>query len=293
MSSTASSVTGSLPPYLQEALTEATKRAQELSRRPYTPYTGTRYQPMTASAPYPAAAALSRQSGSYEPDFQSARQGVNRGARKFHGVRAAYSTPYEREVTARIPQLAQGTFFNKFLPALQSKFSKPGRRGRHENMARDLNLEVTDDIRSQMAESRARAYPHALQAYDMDRARALEASGLLTRLGIARQAAQAEDIRALREAGAINQEQAQRALDLAYEQWKEEQRHPYERINQYLSILKGLPFEPSQFRSRNRTELGEPTMHGRHWQDFGLQAAGSGLRGLISNMMLGGQGIGR
>lgn len=290
MSTTSSEIRGTLPPYIEAALKEATERSKEISDKPYVPYPGRRHEPL--SAPYRESARLASQLGVFRPELGEAEESILRGTRTFPGAKPGYMIPYEREVTSRLPKLAQRAFFDKFLPELQSKFSKPGQTGksRHKGLSRSANFDIQPEILSQMKEARARGHQYALQGFDMDRARALESGKMLTSLGIAKQAGQLADIQALKEAGAISQEHAQRLLDQAYEQWKEEQRHPYERISQYLSILQGIPFQPTQFRRTQERPAPEPGMHRQDWRNLGMAGIGSGLSGMIGSSLFGGRG---
>lgn len=267
---------GNIPPYLEAAFKEAAERAQGLSRQEYRPYRGQRL----AQKPQSLANAewLAQQTGSFYPHLLSAQQHIQHGAQTFPQGYQAYMNPYQEAVVKNIAKHGKRVFKEKIMPELDARFLRLGQFGssRHAKLSRKAARDMQKEISSQQEEAMSKGYQHAMQGFNWDKARALEAATLMTKIGIANQAGQLADIGALRDSGLLEQEHQQRLRDLEYEQWKEAQRHPYEALSHYLSVLQGTPFVPSAYV---RSEFTRPpqSMHGGDWRNLGFNMVGDWL----------------
>lgn len=275
-------VQNDLPQYLSQAFKEAAERALNLSRQEYQRYPGDRLAPISPLSRQ--AIDLSRNTGSYIPDLQKSYENIRQADSLFPQKRQEYLAPYQQAVVQNIPANARRTYQEGFLPELQSRFFKPGQTGRsrHANLPVELSRSLQREIGDQQAESMARGHQFAIQGFDLDRARAQEASKFFNKLGLSRQQAQMTNVDALKDAGAFAQNQRQRNLDLAFEQWKEQQRHPYERLATYFAALQGTPYSPSTY---TRSETPRQPYPAPDWRGMGIGILGNALGNELSSHM--------
>lgn len=273
---------GHIPAFLQESYQQAERRARELSNRAYQRYAGERLAPSNPALR--RSFELAQQTGLGNPYLQSSHEHVLRGTQRFPQGYQEYMDPYQKAVVNEIREQGGKFLKENIMPELENRFIKLGQHGssRHAKLSRRAAAEIQRQIASQQEEALSKGYQHALTAFNADRAREMQGAGTLSTLGLARHALNAHDIQALREAGLGEQEIEQRQRDLAYENWKEEQRHPLEALSHYFSVLQGVPYVPSTY---SKSEIFRPrpstTMHGSDWRDMGLGVGGDLLLRLL------------
>lgn len=279
MSATVETI-GELPPYLAAAYREAAERALKLSQEAYEAYSHRRVAPQSPHTHQ--ALNLSQEIGSYAPHLQAAHHQAKQGTRHFPSHYQEYMEPYKQEIVNNLGSLGQKSFTESFLPELEKRFSSHGSGiSRHPNFRNLATQDIQNEITSQQQDAMSRGYQHAMSAFDLERARALEASGLFNRLGVTQQAGKLADIQALREAGMISQAQEQSLLDQEYENWKEEKRHPYEKLMEYFGILQGTPYIPSTYVKRE-TARPSDTYHHNDWRNMAEGIGINALGGILS-----------
>jgi len=123
------------------------------------------------------------------------------------------------------------------------------------------------------------AFEQAAAQFEREKARQLTGGQQLAALGeLAPRLATAE-LGALAGVGAQKQEQAQRATDIGYQQFLEEQQYPERVLQEYSSIIRGFPLTPNVF-SVKETALPPPNLA---TQAIGLLGAGaSGYKAFAS-----------
>lgn len=287
MSATTETVSASLPPYLEAAYKQAAERGLELSRQPYQPY---RAQKLARLSPEMLhSLVLSRQTGSYAPYLNSAQNLASRGTEHFAGHHREYADPHQQRLLNNIASQGQRVFKEKVMPDLDARFIRLGQYGstKHAKMSRNAARDIQKETLAQQEDAMSKGYQQAMQGFNIDRSRALDSAGIMNRLGVMSQAGQLSDIEALREAGMIRQGQEQAILDEAYERWKEQQRHPYEKLSEYFRVLQGTPTVPSSY-TRRETPRPSDIYHGSDWrnivENIGMNALGSYGRDLLGDM---------
>lgn len=123
------------------------------------------------------------------------------------------------------------------------------------------------------------AFEQAAAQFEREKARQLTGGQQLAALGeLAPRLATAE-LGALAGVGAQKQEQAQRATDIAYQQFLEEQQYPERILQEYSSIIRGFPLTPNVFTA-TQTAVPPPNLA---TQAMGLLGAGvSGYKAFAS-----------
>jgi hypothetical protein len=277
MSASAASMQN-LPPHLDAAFQAATAEARRLEQLPYTQFGGGRLA--VQDPDIIQAKILSNQTGSYAPALFAARQQLQAGSQEFPENYRRYMNPYEQHVVDNIERKGQRILTEKMLPELDARFIGLGQHGssRHAKLAREAARDVSAEIAAQQGDAMSRGYENAMQGFNYDKARQLEAAAALTKLGVTQQATKMADIEALQKSGLMTQDQAQRALDLQYEQFKERQRFPYEQLSFLLSALQANPVLPSTYTRRDVPGPAQ-SMHSGGWQNAGMGILGDLLFG--------------
>lgn len=260
-----------MPAYLSSAFEESAKRGFDLSNRPYQPYTGNRVAPISESMQH--AMGMAGQTGAYAPMLNGASRYADIGTEKVPQGYQAYLDPNQDAILQAISRQGQRAYKEKVMPELDARFLRLGQHGssRHAKLASQAARDIQRDISHQQEDVMSRGYQGAMQAFDVDRLRALANAENLQTLGLLKQAGQTQDINALRDSGRIEQDQEQAMLNHAYEQWKDEQRHPYDKMKEYLAILQGVSFVPDVYQ---KIDITHPryTMHRQDWRNLGLNA---------------------
>ena len=84
------------------------------------------------------------------------------------------------------------------------------------------------------------AFRNAQQQFASDRMAKLQGAGQLASIGGAQQAAELQRLSALERAGTMEQGEAQRLMDLRYQDFLRQQQYPYQQLGFYSSAIRGL-----------------------------------------------------
>ena len=121
---------------------------------------------------------------------------------------------------------------------------------RQRNLAQQL-----DDIE---ARGLAASYQDAQQRLANQRAREAAGATQLASLGSAIPAQQLKELGALSGVGAARQTQAQRGIDLARQEFEAEEAFPLRTLQEFSSILRGFPIEPTRTTTREQFSAAQP-----------------------------------
>jgi len=120
-----------------------------------------------------------------------------------------------------------------------------------------LEAEQQRNLQQQLGDIQARglaaAYEDAQRRIAEQRGRELAASGQFMQLGQVAPAQQQRELTALEAVGAQRQAQSQRGLDIARQQFQEEQTFPERTLQQYQSVIRGFPLAPTTYETRQTT----------------------------------------
>ena len=121
---------------------------------------------------------------------------------------------------------------------------------RQRNLAQQL-----DDIE---ARGLAASYQDAQQRLANQRAREAAGATQLASLGSAIPAQQLKELGALSGVGAARQTQAQRGIDLARQEFEAEEAFPLRTLQEFSSILRGFPIEPTRTTTKEQFSAAQP-----------------------------------
>lgn len=279
-----------LKPYISDILERAKTRTEARDAAGYQLYPGPRlaeFQPEQQEA-QSGIAAMARNGiattpyGSSRLYMPQAYAGTVRSAEQFTPQAASqYMSPYIQSVIdinkreaerqgdlqmqgIRDQAVGAGSFGGSRQAFLESE--------QNRNEAQLLN-----DIQTKGMQS---AYEQAQSMFERQKARDLAAGSQFA--GLAEQAPRLgiAEMGALSGVGQQKQEQAQRALDIGYQQFQEEQQYPEASLQQYSSIIRGFPLTPNQF-GVTQTAAPAPNLV---TQLAGAAATGAGIYGAFKAM---------
>jgi hypothetical protein len=183
---------------------------------------------------------------------------------------AQYMNPYIGNVVNRIGELAGRNLQEQLMPAIGDQFIKAGQYGSstmQQTVGRALR-DVQESALAQQNQALAQGYQTAGQLYGQDMSRiagigqtagnltsqaardALAASqqmGTLSNLG---QSMSLRDAAALEAVGQTQQQQNQRNLDVAYQDFLEQREYPKTQAGFLSSMLRGIPYGTSTSTSQ-------------------------------------------
>jgi hypothetical protein len=275
--STSSSLTTSqVPQYLSDYLYNLMSGAYSAAREEYQPYGGPRLAGF--SPDQLAAFNVTRQaSGAYLPGLKTAEQtsleagqmSPTEAAQPYFNAASAslpqnignYMNPYESLVTNRMGDIAARQIREKLMPELGDQFIRAGQYGstRQQELAQRGVRDISENLASQIGTQLAQGYTTAGQQAQEDLRRlasigqaqgtlaGTEMQGLSNLANVQAGLAQKEQALGLQGAGALEtigmtqQGQAQKNLDLAYQDFLRQTQYPKEQISFLSNIVRGLP----------------------------------------------------
>lgn len=300
-----SSTSANLPDWFSSYAQAMLNKSTAIASEPYQNYTGPRISPFTA--PQTAAfgniqanqgiatPALTQAKDLYTTaggtsSLTAAQPYINQAAETFPTAAARYMSPYMTQVTDRIAELGNRNLLEKILPQVQDQFIAAGQvgSGRNTEFGSRAIRDVANEIAGQQAGALQQGYQMAGQQFGADEAR-LQALGQLTgqltsdtagrqiaagqqlgALGAQQQMAALKDAAALEAIGTTQQQQQQRNLDTAYQQFIEERDYPRQNIALLNQALRGVnpPASTTVHGSAPATVMGTSPL---------AQMAGAGL----------------
>jgi len=275
-SKTSTLTTSQVPQYLSDYLYNLMSGAYSAAQEEYKPYTGPRLSDFTTDQL--AAFDVTREAAdAYKPQLEAAGETAETAAglspteaaqpyfeqagETLPGVVGDYMNPYIENVTERMGDIAARQIKEKLMPELGDQFIRAGQFGstRQQELAQRGVRDISENLASQIGAQLASGYTTAGQQAQEDLRRQAsigQAAGQLTGTEMQNLAnlanvqgalAQREQALGLQGAGALEtigmtqQQQKQRNLDLAYQDFMRQGQYPKEQIRFLSEIVRGLP----------------------------------------------------
>ena len=150
--------------------------------------------------------------------------------------------------------------------------------------------EFDRNLQQQLADIQATgqqaAFQQAQQSLANLRQRQMGAGQQMAGLGTAQQASAMKELGALAGVGEQQRQQQQKALDLGFQQFREEQTYPEASLQQYQSIIRGFPISPTTTQTQQAI-LPQPSLSQQLIGGAGA-LAGLGIAGQIPKLFEGG-----
>jgi len=249
-----------LKPYIKDILERAKSRAKAEEKAGYQAYTGPRiagFEPEQLAAQQATKDIVGR-GVSADPMLSSAQTyyapalGLTLGqAERFGAPQAAqYMSPYQQAVI----DVEKREAARSFAPQMQQIGAQAvGAGGFGGSRQAILEAEALRNQQQMLGDIQTRgtqqAYDRAQAAFEAQKARERGAAGSLAQMGAAIPGQAFKEIGALEAVGAGRRADTQRALDLGYSQFQEEQLFPTKTLQEYQSIVRGFPYTPNTYTS--------------------------------------------
>ena len=149
-----------------------------------------------------------------------------------------------------------------------------------------MQSELERNLQQQLGDIQATgsqaAFQQAQQSLANLRQRQMGAGQQMAGLGTAQQASAMKELGALAGIGEQQRQQQQKALDLAFQQFREEQTYPEASLQQYQSIIRGFPISPTTTQTQ-QSILPQPSLSQQLIGGAGA-LAGLGIAGQIPKL---------
>jgi len=164
----------------------------------------------------------------YQPYLQQASQSAA-------DVTQQFMNPYTENVVNRIGQLGTRTLKEQILPGLESEMIRAGQFGgtRQAELTGRAIRDAMEGISAQQSQALERGFGQAQSAAQSELARQGGLAQTAQQLGLT-------GVGALQQAGGMQQGQTQRNLDVAYQDFLQQQNYPQEQNKALIGALQGV-----------------------------------------------------
>ncbi len=234
--------TSDVPKWLQDYTVDLFSQQRAVSALPYQQYQLPRIAQTTAPTQR-AYDVVGQSVGQFEQPVTSAISGTQNlaGTGSYANV-GNYMNPYNQAVTDQIARLGARNLSETLLPAVSDQFIRAGSFGgsRMGEFGGRALRDTQESILNQQAQALQQGYTQALGASQADLQRQQSALGQTAELAKLRQGLSASDAAQLQSIGQEQQAQAQRGLDVAYQDFMDQRNFPQSQINAMSTTLRGL-----------------------------------------------------
>jgi len=183
--------------------------------------------------------------------FQQAKEKAGLGSLGFTEADAdRLMNPFLRGVTDTAKREAVRQFESTVQPKIRAEAVRAGQFG--GSRAAILEAEAQRNLQQQLSDIEERglatAFEQAQRAFEAEKARELQSSGLFAQLGEAVPAQAARELALLSSVGEAQQAQEQAALNLAERDFIEQREFPLRQLQEFQSLVRGFPFTPSTYQ---------------------------------------------
>lgn len=273
------------PKWLQDAIFNQIQWAQNLANKPYEAYTQPRTADLTPQQTQ-AYANVTANQGAWSPALTAAQTGTQGLAGTTATTNIAnYMNPYQQQVMDVMAAQAARNLQQNILPGIGDEFVRAGQFGgsRMGEFASRAVRDTQEALLNQQAQLAQQGYTQALGASQADLTRQQSALQQMAQQAQAGQQMRAADVAALEAAGIAQQQQAQRPLDIAYQDWVQMQAYPKAQMDWLSTQVRGLaPIVPT-----TQTQSGSST--GQTYSQSPLSqlaSAGAAAAGLYNSGLL-------
>ena len=268
-----------LPPFLEQAYKKLAQQAEAVTDPSvqYTPYGGQRLAPLTTEQQYARQRGF-EQARAYEPDLGMARGLTSLSVAPIGQADITqYMNPYQTQVTQNVLDEMrrrsdiQGQQISD--AAVRSGAFGGARHGVQES-ERMRNLREQQSRTA--AEMGQQNYQQALAAAQAQKAQQLSGAGAFGNIAGQQMQLGQQGIQGLTQAGGMGQQQLQKGMDIAYQDFLKQQQFPYTQAATLGNLLSGVP--AAQMVTAYSQQPG-PSMA---QQIAGLGMAGAGMWGAMN-----------
>lgn len=263
-----------IKPWMNEAVERHLGRSENTLRHQqalgYQPFTGQRFanrNPFERTAGH-----MTHHTGAHLPHIQRAEQYGQQAVNPFYQNYQNYMNPYQDAVVNRIGELGNRNFSENILPQLEAKFVRLGQHGSsgHQRLAREAARDVQSEISGRQAEALSHGYGQAMQGFNADQARLLEAASQQAHLGSLATGSRLAELADMRQQAALERELEERQYRANEEDFREHKAYPWKLLAAHAANLYGMPSHLTPYDVRK-------SLHGRQYQGLAAQLAAKSL----------------
>ena len=276
-----------IPQFMSDYTLGLLNRANAVAAEPYQAYGAARLVPfspeqqqafdLTSSSvgkytkPIDTAMGMAQTAGGINA-LNTAQPYLNEANQTAPGVISNYMNPYTNQVVNRIGELGARNLKEQLMPAIGANFIRSGQYG-STGQQTAVGQALRDTEESTLAaqnQALQQGYGQAMTAAQADLARQaglgqvagnlasqtsrdqLAAAGQMGTLANLGQTVNLKDLAALEAVGQTQQQQGQKNLDLAYQDFLEQRGYPAQQLSMLNSLVRGLPYSTTT----NTTQTG-------------------------------------
>lgn len=206
---------------------------------------------------------MAKEIGKYAPYYTSANTGIEKAEQTFPSQYEQYLNPYIRSVIDNIAHEGNRNFRENILPEVQSQFIGLGQHGsgRHQDLVARMARDAQEAILRKQLEAYSGAYEHSGRMFNADQERQLHAAQTQADLGSKVQASHLNDVAAISSVGDQQQQQTQQDLDMAYQEFLNQQNYMGDKLVQNASVLHGIPYQGQAVGSSQIPPAAQPRVN--------------------------------
>lgn len=270
----------SIPEWTSQGGQTLFENAKNLASRPYQTYGQPRLADFTPDEQNAWSSTRANQ-GAWNPTFNSALDFTKDAAGQWTdpGVASSYMNPFLSNVQGVAANQLNRQFDMQRNDAISRAVMQDAFGGDRATLLEAENERNRNQALSDMyANTSYQAYDAGNAAFENDRRRALSAGGQLGTLANNQSDLLARDAAGLEAIGKTQRASNQAGLDLAYNDFQNQQLFPYQQLNFAIGALKGVPYEQSTLTNASQEQLFQnPSLLGQGLGALGALYAGYNL----------------
>ena len=272
-----------LPPFLEQAYKKLAQQAEAVTDPTvqYTPYGGQRLAPLTTEQQYARQRGF-EQARAYEPDLGMARGLTSLSVSPItQGDITQYMNPYQTQVTQNVlDEMRRRSDIQGQQTSDAAVRAGAFGGARHGVQESERMRNLREQQSRTAAEMGQQNYQQALAAAQAQKAQQLSGAGAFGNIAGQQMQLGQQGIQGLTQAGGMGQQQLQKGMDIAYQDFLKQQQFPYTQAATLGNLLSGVP--AAQMVTAYSQQPG-PSMA---QQIAGLGMAGAGMWGQMSDIRL-------
>ena len=267
-----------LPPFLEQAYKKLAQQAEAVTDPTvqYTPYGGQRLAPLTTEQQYARQRGF-EQARAYEPDLGMARGLTSLSVAPISQADITqYMNPYQTQVTQNVlDEMRRRSDIQGQQTSDAAVRAGAFGGARHGVQESERMRNLREQQSRTAAEMGQQNYQQALAAAQAQKAQQLSGAGAFGNIAGQQMQLGQQGIQGLTQAGGMGQQQLQKGMDIAYQDFLKQQQFPYTQAATLGNLLSGVP--AAQMVTAYSQQPG-PSMA---QQIAGLGMAGAGMWGAM------------
>ena len=235
-----------LRPFITDILEKAQAQEQARLAAGYPVYPGPRIAQFTPEE-RAAQAGIVSLVGSQEPTFDIAKglTAAGTGAATAETIGERMSPYMQQVVDIEKREAERAADARRQQLAAQAVGSRAFGGSREAFMQSELDRNLQQQLGDIQARGQQAAFQQAQQAFEQQKQRQLAGGQQMAGMAPIQSGVQFKELGALAGIGEQQRQQQQKALDLGFQQFREEQTYPEASLQQYQSIIRGFPLQPT------------------------------------------------